>query len=105
MSHYKGGPWLLNSIESGISDVHPFCLPQRRQYIAALRHEEQDPNLLAAHTAHVEEKHNVLQGGVFTLPCDELVYSFGYTSNWCASINVFFKVFETQNPWGEVHRV
>lgn len=43
--------------------------------MAALHHEEQNPNLFAARTTRVEEKHNVLQGGVFMLPRDELVYS------------------------------
>lgn len=71
--------------------------------IATLSYEGQGPHLLAAHTTHVEDKHNVLVGGVFTLVCDALVWLFDYTSNKWASTNVFLKAFETQT--GEVRYV
>lgn len=88
--------------EGATSDIHSFCLPQRMRLIATLSYEGQGPHL-AAHTTHVEDKHNVLVGGVFTLVCDALVWLFDYTSNKWASTNVFLKVFETQT--GEVRCV
>lgn len=43
--------------------------------MAALHHEKRNPNLFAARTTHVEEKHKVLQGGVFMLPFIMLPYA------------------------------
>ena len=63
---------LTVSSEGEISDIHSFCVPQRTWLLTTSHCMEQKPNLIGAHTTHVEDKHNVLIAGVFTLLSDVL---------------------------------
>lgn len=84
------------SLGGEISYIHAFYFPRRTWLITTSHCKEQGLNLIVARTTHVEDKHNVLIGGVFTLLCDVLGELFDYMNNKCASKNVFLKAFEAQ---------